>query len=58
MFSSKNGTQLVKVETCAGYSYDTDLKIEDYEEIIGVYGKEGAGSIAQLGFLIWTPPKI
>jgi hypothetical protein len=40
MFSTKDSTQLAKVETCAGYSYDTDFKIEDYEEIIGIYGYE------------------
>ncbi len=57
MFSTKDGTQLAKVETCAGYSYDTDFKIEDYEEIIGIYGFEHPDTIGQLGFLIWTPPK-
>jgi hypothetical protein len=40
MFSTKDGTQLAKVETRAGVSYDTDFKIEDYEEIIGIYGYE------------------
>ncbi len=58
MFSTKDSTQLAKVETEAGISYDTDFKIEDYEEIIGIYGYEGNVSIAQLGFLIWTPRKI
>ncbi len=38
MFSKKDSTQLAKVETSAAYSYDTDFKIEDSEEIIGIYG--------------------
>ncbi len=58
MFSKKDSTQLAKVETCAGYSYDTDFKIEDSEEIIGIYGFENSDIISQLGFLIWTPPKL
>jgi hypothetical protein len=58
MLSKKDGTQLAKVETRAGKPYDTDFKIEDSEEIIGIYGYECAESIAQLGFLIWTPPKL
>ncbi len=58
MFSTKEGTQLAKVETYAGASYDTDFKIEDYEEIIGIYGWGDNGAIARLGFLIWTPPKL
>jgi hypothetical protein len=57
MFSTKDGTQLAKVETEAGVPYDTDFKIEDYEEIIGIYGEEYTDSICQLGFLIWKPPK-
>jgi hypothetical protein len=40
MFSKKDGTQLAKVETRAGVPYDTDFKMEDYEEIIGIYGWE------------------
>ncbi len=40
MFSKKDGTQLAKVETYAGYAYDSDFKIEDSEEIIGIYGYE------------------
>ncbi len=58
MFSKKDGSQLTKVETCAGAPYDTDFKIEDSEEIIGIYGWEDNSAIAQLGFLIWTPPKL
>jgi hypothetical protein len=38
MFSTKDDTQLAKVETGAGKPYDTDFKIEDSEEIIGIYG--------------------
>ncbi len=56
IFSKKDGTQLAKVETQTGYAYDTDFKIEDSEEIIGIYGYECTTSIRQLGFLIWTPP--
>ncbi len=56
IFSTKDGTQLAKVETQTGYAYDTDFKIEDSEEIIGIYGYEYTESIRQLGFLIWTPP--
>jgi hypothetical protein len=58
MFSTKEGTQLAKVETKAGIPYNTDFKIGGYEEIIGIYGLENSGIISQLGFLIWTPPKI
>ena len=57
MFSTKDGTQLAKVEYFAGVPYDTDFKIEDYEEIIGIYGEEITNSISQFGFLIWKPPK-
>jgi hypothetical protein len=46
MFSTKNGNQLAKVETLGGVPYDTDFKIEDYEEIIGIYGYEGSDTIA------------
>ncbi len=45
MFSKKDGSQLAKVETLAGRPYDTDFKIEDYEEIIGIYGWECTDSI-------------
>ncbi len=45
MFSTKNGTQLAKVETEAGKPYDKDFKIEDSEEIIGIYGWEHDHSI-------------
>ena len=38
IFSKKDGTQLAKVETQTGKAYDTDFKIEDSEEIIGIYG--------------------
>ena len=38
IFSSKDGSQLAKVEKEAGKPYDTDFKIEDSEEIIGIYG--------------------
>ncbi len=38
MFSKKDGSQLAKVEILAGEPYDTDFKIEDSEEIIGIYG--------------------
>ena len=58
MFSKKDNTQLAKVETYAGATYDTDFKIEDSEEIIGIYGYENDDIISQLGFLIWTPPKL
>ena len=58
MLSTKDDTQLVKVETEAGKPYDTDFKIEDSEEIIGIYGEEYDHIISQLGFLIWTPPKL
>ncbi len=58
MFSTKDGTQLAKVETYAGVPYDTDIKIEDSEEIIGIYGEGYTKIIWQLGFLIWTPPKL
>ena len=57
IFSKKDGTQLAKVETETGEAYDTDFKIEDSEEIIGIYGYEGNSGIRQLGFLIWTPPR-
>ncbi len=57
IFSKKDGTQLAKVETLTGFSYDTDFKIEDSEEIIGIYGYECSNRITQLGFLIWTPPQ-
>ncbi len=58
MFSTKDGTELVKVETFAGKPYDTDFKIEDSEEIIGIYGHERDDYIAQLGFLVWQPPHL
>ncbi len=58
MFSTKDSTQLAKVETKAVKPYDTDFKIEDSEEIIGIYGYENDDIISQLGFLIWTPPKL
>ncbi len=56
MFSTKDGIQLSKVETEDSKPYDTDFKIEDFEEIIGIYGYEGKDTILQFGFLIWTPP--
>jgi hypothetical protein len=58
MFNTKDGTQLAKVETSASQPYDKDFKIEDYEEIIGIYGWESPDIIRQLGFLIWKPPKL
>ena len=58
IFSTKDGSQLAKVEKEAGKPYDTDFKIEDSEEIIGIYGYEGTNYVSQLGFLIWTPPKL
>jgi hypothetical protein len=53
MFSTKDGTQLAKVETFDGLPYDKDFKIEDSEEIIGIYGNEIYGGNAYLGFLVW-----
>ena len=38
IFSKKDGTQLAKVEKETGKAFDTDFKIEDSEEIIGIYG--------------------
>jgi hypothetical protein len=35
-----------------------DLKIEDSKEIVGIYGWKDNHKIAQLCFLIWTPPKL
>jgi hypothetical protein len=40
-----------------GKGYDSDFKIEDSEEIIGIYGSDYSDSIGSIGFLIWTPPK-
>ena len=56
MFSTKDGTQLAKVETFDGLPYDKDFKIEDSEEIIGIYGHESSHFILSLGFLVWQPP--
>jgi hypothetical protein len=57
MFSTKDGTQLSKVGTYAGAPYDTDFKIEDSEEIIGIYGAANIQYISSLGFLVWQPPR-
>ena len=53
IFSTKDGTELAKVETSAGKPYDTDFKIEDSEEIIGIYGNEIYNGNTYLGFLVW-----
>jgi hypothetical protein len=58
IFSTKDGTQLAKVEKIAGIPYQGDFKIKHSEEIIGIYGYEDTHTINQLGFLIWTPPKL
>ena len=58
MFVTKDGTELVKVETYADKPYYTDFKIEDSEEIIGIYGHEQDDYIAQLGFIVWQPPHL
>ena len=57
IFSKKDGSQIAKVETYAGYYYDTDFVIADSEEIIGIYGYKAGNGYHQLGFLVWTPPQ-
>jgi hypothetical protein len=58
IFSTKDGTELAKVETSAGKPYDADFKIEDFEEIIGIYGHEYGNLIFQFGFIVWQPPHL
>jgi hypothetical protein len=58
MFIRKDGNHLTKIESEFGCAYDADFKIEDSEEIIGIYGWEDNNFILQFGFLIWTPPKL
>ena len=57
IFSKKDGSQIAKVETKAGYSYGTEFVIADSEEIIGIYGYKDDLRYYQLGFLVWTPPR-
>ncbi len=38
IFSKKDGTQIEKVETCAGYPNGTEFVLDDAEEIIGIFG--------------------
>jgi hypothetical protein len=56
IFSTKDGTQLAKVKTSAGTTFNKDFKVEDSEEIIGIYGGESDNYIFTLGFLVWQPP--
>jgi hypothetical protein len=58
IFSERDGTQIEKVETCAGYSYGTEFVLDDGEEIIGIFGKKDSNSIDGLGFIVWKPPQI
>ena len=58
MFSKKDGTQIAKVEMEAGYKYGPEFEIGDSEEIIGIYGWKSDNYYSQLGFIVWTPPRL
>jgi hypothetical protein len=58
IFNKRDGTQIAKVETLAGYPYDTEFLIGESEEIIGIFGYKGGNCFNQLGFLVWTPPHL
>ncbi len=58
ILSTENGIQLAKVEQGSSKPYDTDFEIKESEEIIGIYGCADYDIISQLGFIIWTPPKL
>ena len=58
MFSKKDGTQIAKVETETGKPYGPEFAIGDSEEIIGIYGHKGENYYWNLGFIVWTPPRI
>jgi hypothetical protein len=58
MFSKRDGTQIAKVEIESGYPYGPEFVIADSEEIIGIYGYKGGNVYCQLGFIVWTPPRL
>ncbi len=58
MFSKRDGTQIAKVETEIGKPYGPEFVIADSEEIIGIYGYKGNDYYEQLGFIVWTPPRL
>ena len=58
-FGKKDGTEITKVETYI-YTFGEETVLDDDEEIIGVYGTEKVDThyFAQLGFIVWKPPKL
>ena len=54
-FCKKDGSEITKVELNNDKPYGPEFLIDDYEEIIGIYGtKNGVHDrINQLGFIVW-----
>jgi hypothetical protein len=58
-FGQRNGSEITKVELYNGRPYGREFVLADGEEIIGIFGTANASNyLEQLGFIVWTPPKI
>lgn len=58
-FAGSDGSEISKVETGDYDGYGPDFKLDPNEEIIGVYGtKNNDAFFYNIGFIVWTPPKV
>ena len=58
-FAKKDGTEITKI-SLEKTKFGKETVLSDDEEIIGIYGTKEVSHVmfAQLGFIVWKPPKL